>query len=220
MDNVSDRETRPCGNVSHWEGLYRQTSAALPWEVDWTPTEFVRWATLIPPGASILDLGCGRGRHTLAMARRGFHVHGIDFSAAAVAAARRAAASAGLTTATFAVANLLDQRPNPVFDLVYDYSVLHHIDVGDRSAYRRTVAGVVRPGGLFAVVCYADDDPVAAGGRRRIGTLGNVIHHPTRQEVDTLFGEGFRLTFYEATRLGRGVGHRAHHFIFRRMAPA
>jgi SAM-dependent methyltransferase len=32
----------------------------------------------IKPGAHILDLGCGFGRHSLELARRGFHVTGVD----------------------------------------------------------------------------------------------------------------------------------------------
>jgi SAM-dependent methyltransferase len=40
-----------------------------------------------------LDLGCGPGRHTVALARRGVRVLGVDSSAAAVAAARGRGAS-------------------------------------------------------------------------------------------------------------------------------
>jgi 2-polyprenyl-3-methyl-5-hydroxy-6-metoxy-1,4-benzoquinol methylase len=32
----------------------------------------------LPPGAHILDLGCGIGQHSLEMARRGFKVTGVD----------------------------------------------------------------------------------------------------------------------------------------------
>lgn len=216
MDGISGGRTRPSGSEDHWEGLYRNAPEALPWEVEQTPPEFTQWAALLEPGASVLDLGCGRGHHAIAMARCGFIVSGIDFSAAAVDAARRNAAAAGVITVTFEVADILGYRAGSVFDLVYDYSVLHHIEVKDRPAYARTVAGAVRPDGLFAVVCYADDDAAAEGGRRRIGKLGNVIHHPTRREVEDLFSAGFRSRSHEPTRLGRGAGHSAHHLIFQR----
>ena len=32
----------------------------------------------IKPGAHVLDLGCGVGRHSLELARRGFQVTGVD----------------------------------------------------------------------------------------------------------------------------------------------
>jgi SAM-dependent methyltransferase len=46
-------------------------------------------------GARILDVGCGFGRHSLELARRGFEVVGIDPSAAMIAASQERAAEAG-----------------------------------------------------------------------------------------------------------------------------
>src|SRR5690606_34464775 len=37
-------------------------------------------ALALAPGARVLDLGCGNGRHVLALARRGFDATGVDFS--------------------------------------------------------------------------------------------------------------------------------------------
>ena len=42
-----------------------------------------RWSKSFPfvgiePGAHILDLCCGVGRHSLELVRRGFHVTGVD----------------------------------------------------------------------------------------------------------------------------------------------
>lgn len=34
----------------------------------------------LPPGSAIEDLGCGRGRHAIPMARRGYKVTGVDIS--------------------------------------------------------------------------------------------------------------------------------------------
>jgi SAM-dependent methyltransferase len=34
----------------------------------------------IPPGAFIVDLGCGRGRHAIPLSRRGYRVTGVDLS--------------------------------------------------------------------------------------------------------------------------------------------
>jgi SAM-dependent methyltransferase len=43
----------------------------------------------ILPGASILDAGCGTGRYSLELARRGYRVHGIDLSPELLEVARR-----------------------------------------------------------------------------------------------------------------------------------
>ena len=47
------------------------------------------------PGAALLDVGCGEGRHAIAAARRGFRVTGADFEPLALARARAAAREAG-----------------------------------------------------------------------------------------------------------------------------
>src|SRR5688572_29696292 len=57
-------------------------------------------ATLgLEPGQRVLDVGCGPGRHSLALARRGLDVVGVDLSPDFVAHAREAAASEGLRVA-------------------------------------------------------------------------------------------------------------------------
>ncbi len=45
---------------------------------------------------AILDVGCGTGRHSLELARRGYNVLGVDLSASMLMQARQAAAAANL----------------------------------------------------------------------------------------------------------------------------
>ena len=46
----------------------------------------VRWAHLIAPGGTVLDVACGSGRHLRWLAAQGFRVTGVDRDAAALAA--------------------------------------------------------------------------------------------------------------------------------------
>jgi SAM-dependent methyltransferase len=48
------------------------------------------------PGARVLDLGCGPGRHALELARRGFQVTGVDRTASYLAQARERAQAGAL----------------------------------------------------------------------------------------------------------------------------
>lgn len=47
---------------------------------DW----IVRWSPLVPPGATVLDVACGSGRHLRWFAGRGARVTGVDRDAAAL----------------------------------------------------------------------------------------------------------------------------------------
>ena len=62
------------------------------------PSTWFFWhAHLIRPGARVLDLACGAGRHSLAAAALGARVTGVDRDPAKLAAAQERAAAAGLT---------------------------------------------------------------------------------------------------------------------------
>ena len=50
----------------------------------------------LPPGSAILDMGCGTGRHSVELARRGYRMTGVDLSAGMLAEARKAAQAAGV----------------------------------------------------------------------------------------------------------------------------
>ena len=57
-----------------------------------TPSAWVRrWSHLVPPGATVLDVACGSGRHVRWFSERGCSVTAIDRDAAAVEPLRRIA---------------------------------------------------------------------------------------------------------------------------------
>lgn len=70
------------------EGFTRNTLA----EVDFVLDELRR-----PVGSHILDMGCGTGRHTVELARRGYRMTGVDLSAGMLAEAEKAARAAGVS---------------------------------------------------------------------------------------------------------------------------
>ncbi|HUU44401.1 MAG TPA: methyltransferase domain-containing protein [Acidobacteriota bacterium] len=69
----------------------------------------------LPKGASILDVGCGTGRHSVALAQHGFAVTGIDLSDEMLEKAR-ARATASKTHVTFLQSDATTYVSEPVFD--------------------------------------------------------------------------------------------------------
>lgn len=68
----------------------------------------------------ILDLGCGRGRHSIALGKRGYQVTGIDLSKEVIGKAEEIAEEAGLKNVTFLTGDMrepLDQSFDAVINL-------------------------------------------------------------------------------------------------------
>jgi len=69
--------------------------------------DFIIGALQLPSGASVLDLCCGQGRHSLELARRGYRVVGVDLSEALLYQARQRAEREGLPV-TFVQCDMRD----------------------------------------------------------------------------------------------------------------
>src|SRR3546814_1050476 len=98
---------------------------------------------------SVLDLGCGVGRHACFLAGAGFEVQAMDASASGLDYAARRARDLGLTV-TFGD-GLMTELPyaDASFDYVLSFNVIYH---GDAGVVGRAVAEIYRvlmPGGLF-----------------------------------------------------------------------
>lgn len=138
----------------------------------------------VGPRTRVLDVGCGAGRHAIALAREGCVVVAVDVGAEALAAARRTeeetAFLAGPAPRRVAFVRG-DATRLPLADSSIDCAiaseVLEHLP--DDGAALSELARVVRPGGRLAVtvprlgperICWALDPAyhAAAGGHVRI----------------------------------------------------
>lgn len=67
---------------------------AIPPEQTQAECAFLEQELALRPGAHVLDVPCGDGRHAVALAERGHHVVGVDLSAGQIRAARARTAPA------------------------------------------------------------------------------------------------------------------------------
>jgi ubiquinone/menaquinone biosynthesis C-methylase UbiE len=125
-------------------------------------------AAIPDDGRHILDVGCGTGHTTLAVARRADSVVGIDLTEEMLAQARRLATERGIENVHFVQG---DAEAIPFADASFDAVVsrysAHHFPHPERALGE--IARVLRPGGTFLVV-----DTVAAG-QPALDTLLNAI---------------------------------------------
>jgi ubiquinone/menaquinone biosynthesis C-methylase UbiE len=99
-------------------------------------------------GLSVLDLGCGTGRHSVWLASRGAAVTGIDFSEGMLEEARR---KAGAGPVRFLAHDLHQPLPfaDGTFDRVVSGLVLEHLHELD--AFFAEARRVLRPGGRAVI---------------------------------------------------------------------
>jgi SAM-dependent methyltransferase len=123
--------------------------AAVPAEATEAEVDFLVRA--IKPGRSVLDVCCGSGRHALALARRGYHVTGVDVSAEAIRYAQRTADDDGLAV-DLRVGDMralpTDVRADAAICMGNAFGYLEHEGT---QAFLADLAKIVRPGGALVL---------------------------------------------------------------------
>jgi ubiquinone/menaquinone biosynthesis C-methylase UbiE len=118
--------------------------------------EFLVDALGLHEGDRVLDVGCGPGRHALALARRGIDVVGVDLSEDFVGLARESAAAEGLG-ARFVVGDVRDLDFDAGFDAVICLCQGGFGLLGGRDEPRalERIAAAARPGGRLGLTAFS-----------------------------------------------------------------
>ena len=104
-----------------------------------------------PAGARVLDAPCGFGRHSLALARRGFQVTGVDLSETELGRARERARAAGLAL-TLVRQDLQDMEFVSEFDLALNlFSSIGYFSEDEDQLLLERFCTALRPGGAFVL---------------------------------------------------------------------
>jgi ubiquinone/menaquinone biosynthesis C-methylase UbiE len=105
-----------------------------------------------PQMQEALEVGCGTGAFTRALAQRAARVVAIDLSPAMIDLARRR--STDLSNIDYVVADATSMAlPERTFDCVASIATLHHLELG---AMLARLAAALRPGGMLLVLDLVD----------------------------------------------------------------
>jgi len=154
-----------------------------------------RFASQLPPGARVLDAGCGHGRDSKWLSERGIQTVGLDLSEGLLEQAR--ACCPGLTFMKGDMRSL--PFPARSFHGILAMASILHIPKADLQRTLREFRRVLRPGGLLFVAVqegsgerWVENDPPTIGPRfysfyskremaRQLSVAGFRIRNITRQ---------------------------------------
>ncbi len=155
-----------------WNSKYRDMADLL---APRPPSAMVERFHKEAPGKRALDLACGAGRHTLFLARKGFHVDAVDISEVALDALREQ--TVGLDVDVMQ-ADLDRFTPAPEsYDLIVKTNYL------DRDLIERAKAAL-KPGAVFIVETYVADE----ANEKRDANPDFLLR---KGELPEIFHEGF-----------------------------
>jgi SAM-dependent methyltransferase len=109
-------------------------------------------AERLRPLGRAIDLGCGRGRYTAELARRGWEAVGIDNIPRAIDAANRS----GVSGATFVVGDVTKLAAADLgrFDFFLDVGCFQGLSSGQRLAEGRGVSALADPGATLLMLAF------------------------------------------------------------------
>ena len=126
-------------------------------------------SALLPPGARVLDLGCGEGRDSVFFADRGFDVTGVDIARSGLSKAERLACVRGVRVRWVrgdfggpGTRRLVDG----CFDLIYSCGAIHYVPRTGRGRLVLRLKALTREHGLHAHIVFTDRAVYVEKGER------------------------------------------------------
>lgn len=114
-----------------------------------------RWKSL--GYKSILDLGCGLGRHTIFFAKHGFQVSAFELSPEGVQSTAKWVLEEGLNADVRNGDMLYLPYDDASFDCLFAYHVISHTDTPGAKKISGEIKRVVKPGGeIYVTLCSKD----------------------------------------------------------------
>jgi SAM-dependent methyltransferase len=172
--------------ITPWERYATASAGSISALLDRAEAERSR------PLGRALDLGCGRGRYTPELARRGWQAVGVDYVPAAIEAA--AASSRGVAGLSYVVGDVtrLPEAQLGTFDFFLDIGCFQGLDAGQRRSEAAGVSALANPGATVLLLSF--------GPSRWQRLVGGA----SQQDVETAFAGWQTLAAEPADTAGLG----------------
>jgi SAM-dependent methyltransferase len=179
------------GRHPDWNTLYREVEPeSLPWHLTELDPDLAREIAIRQlAGGRFLDIGCGIGTQTAALARAGFEAFGEDISGDAVAIARQRFGDLADFRQHDATVDMPGIEP---FQFVFDRGLMHVLSKFDRFRYVQTLAQRIVPRGLLFLKCFSKAEPARPFG-------------PEAEDISEIFGPMFNVVSARETSFARGT---------------
>ena len=178
---MSGVDTPPNAYSSDWLETFLFTVPAEQTEAE---AAFLARHLPLPTHRALLDVGCGAGRHALALARRGYDVLGVDRSAAALAEARRH----GVAGARFVLGDMtrLEEVPGPFDGVLFLWQSFGYFDEETNERVLAAAASHLTPRGRVVLDLYHPGFFAAHQGVRAREHAGRSVEERKRLDGDRL----------------------------------
>jgi Methylase involved in ubiquinone/menaquinone biosynthesis len=130
----------------HGVALDMWRNAVTP-ELTRADADFLASELALHPGAKVLDVPCGNGRHAIELARRGYSLTGVDFAAEFIEEARLAAPAVD-----WRLSDMRRLPDRPEFDAAYCFgNSFAYMDRAGNREFLAALSGALKPGARFAL---------------------------------------------------------------------
>lgn len=172
------------GEKAGWEEIWRMEDLPPRYRSSAAPNgSVVAWAETVPSGNTILDVGCGVGRHVIYLGGLGFQMVGTDISPTGIRLTQDAAASRNIPFE----GRVSDMTTLPWADATFDAAlststIHHHLRAGIVQTLAE-VWRVLKPGGLF-LVDFPSTDTLTYQELRVLADTGQITEIEPNTFVD------------------------------------
>jgi SAM-dependent methyltransferase len=200
--------------LNKWYETFFQGVALDLWRACTTPdltrteADFLAETLNLTPGARVLDVPCGNGRHAIELASRGYHLTGVDLSTEFLAEARQSS-----LPIEWRLADMRDLPWESAFDAAYcwgnSFGYLDHAEMPD---FCRALARVLKPGARLVIETGVAAEAILPNlQHRRWFQLGDLyLLHETQYHAQ----ESRLQSNYTFIRIGKVENDTAYYAVF------